>query len=435
MSKNAKKVHEFACNTANQNMRIRLGLEEGHAYNKSKSFWRLIKYFIYPKLQDIQKPALIVLGAIYGVFYFGVGLNEKIIGRILLALFVFDFLAYQARYQINDIRGIEEDREAGSKNRLISDDIQKESEWRVIKLSSQIALFKIIVAFVIAVLFGYEERVLLVVCIVLLLIITVAYEAARYKNATKYIFLTVGLGYPLRVFLGFMAVSPENWKVAFNVNILGIMFSLWTYGIYSSILPWADSVARRMQHNMEMYGKFPDKYEKKHFMDIQEIIKDRFKMAQNNKIMGRVLPLRESGNYEDVWNRAYILSIIIITALEVCNVNNIEIGTAIIVASIFFVKAIKRSYIDKALEFIYGWVVLAGVLSVIICSNMEKIAIIPLIIVQILETVTYFVLIYQIQFEEFDFGEFIMRMKSKMFKTVCGRYAGKLYDENQSKDK
>lgn len=80
--------------------------------------------------------------------------------QFLLALLVFDVLAYQARYQINDIRGIDEDKEAGHKNRLLSDDVSNPEQ--VVRYSLVIAIFKIILAVILTFLFGNEIKILLV---------------------------------------------------------------------------------------------------------------------------------------------------------------------------------------------------------------------------------------------------------------------------------
>ena len=65
-SSKAKEVAQFAWNIAHENQKVRMKESSQELYGKGKSFRRLLLYFIYPKIQDPQKPALIILGFIYG---------------------------------------------------------------------------------------------------------------------------------------------------------------------------------------------------------------------------------------------------------------------------------------------------------------------------------------------------------------------------------
>ena len=78
---------------------------------------RLLLYLFYPKTKDLQKPMLIPLGyflyTLWTVNSADLERNFEALKNgvfsLLWAMFIFDFLFYQARYQINDLRGLDED--------------------------------------------------------------------------------------------------------------------------------------------------------------------------------------------------------------------------------------------------------------------------------------------------------------------------------------
>ena len=67
------------------------------------NFIRAIVYFVYPKVKDFYKPILIVIGFFYGVLVNKIGFENIEWRNLFLMLFMFDFLIYQARFQLNDI--------------------------------------------------------------------------------------------------------------------------------------------------------------------------------------------------------------------------------------------------------------------------------------------------------------------------------------------
>lgn len=185
-SSKAKEVAQFAWDTAHDNQRKRLEGDSHNIYNKSKSFKHILLYLIYPKKQDLQKPILIILGFIYGIIFMDLTINLMYIWRLMFILFVFDFLAYQARYQINDIRGLKEDKEAGCTNRLLLNDI--DNPGHAIKISFIVAFMKIIACIVITLFWGGMISNILLVSLTILLVSTILYEIARSKKRTYLVF-------------------------------------------------------------------------------------------------------------------------------------------------------------------------------------------------------------------------------------------------------
>lgn len=255
----AKEVAQFAWDTAHENQKIRFKKSSQKLYGKGKSFRRLLLYFIYPKIQDPQKPVLIILGFIYGAILMNSPFNFICIIRLILVIIIFDFLAYQARYQINDIRGLKEDKEAGCKNRLLSDDINNPEH--IIKLSLIIAFTKIVICIIMTIFLEHKIKKVLLICLGILFVSTLLYEVVRAKKITRLVFILVGAGYPLRFFVGLLSIVD----VDFNIEIIFFILALWSYGSFSSILSWANEVTDRMQKAQAVTNSFPISYQKKTF--------------------------------------------------------------------------------------------------------------------------------------------------------------------------
>lgn len=87
---------------------------------KNKINLRSISYFVYPKVKDLQKGILIILGSFCAILIKNQSflLNISDIFRIFFIWFITDFLIYQARFQWNDIRGLQNDKEEDKNDRL-----------------------------------------------------------------------------------------------------------------------------------------------------------------------------------------------------------------------------------------------------------------------------------------------------------------------------
>lgn len=322
------KLREIARN------RIEARLEGGDSavYSGAAEVYRLVCYFIYPKATDLQKPLLVVLGLIGGILLslpvLKWDMALKSILNLLYALMVFDFLAYQARYLINDIRGMGED-----KNRLVSSDGTK-SKLRI-QVALIIASMRLALAVVMTACATGRVRLLLSVALGILLINTIGYELARKHQRIWPVYLLVGSGYPLRFFLGLFIADLPLYPIPLWCHI-GLAVALWFFGSCASILSWANEVTGVMQWAREKgpTGQFPREYKKKHFGALQENLRERYSDAELQLGNGRVLPLRESGRLRDPWNITYaamlIGLLISFSTLHPVSANNIlEIGAFI----------------------------------------------------------------------------------------------------------
>lgn len=209
------------------------------------SWLRAIAYYVYPRPGDLLKAAFIVFGALIAVASVGEPRASlwEIVAATAFVFFVFDFLLYQARYQINDIRGFEEDLlnpEAGKRSRLPV--IEGLGIGTSMMVSLSVASARLVAAAVVLGLLvaqkGWGMAFSLLACCVAAVLLAVLYEGARdrskniwdvevgrypellqagspvpqavlqaLRKATAPVFALVCLGYPLRLLAGYLFVA------------------------------------------------------------------------------------------------------------------------------------------------------------------------------------------------------------------------------------
>lgn len=78
-----------------------------------KDIFKAIIYYIYPKVYDIQKAVLFIIGWMIGIVLLPEGtenfFEQLNIREMVKFLFIMDFCFYQARYHWNDLRGLRYD--------------------------------------------------------------------------------------------------------------------------------------------------------------------------------------------------------------------------------------------------------------------------------------------------------------------------------------
>lgn len=431
-SSKAKEVAQFAWDTAHENQKKRLVGDSYNLYGKSKSFKHTLLYLIYPKKQDLQKPILIILGFVYGLIVMDAIIDPQYIWRLIFILLIFDFMAYQARYQINDIRGLREDKEAGCTNRLLLNDI--DNPGHAIKISFIVALLKIIFCVIITLFWGGLVRTTLLVSLAILFVSTLLYETARAKRRINLVFILVGVGYPLRFFVGFFSVVSLK-LVIHSVPTVCFALALWAYGSFSSILAWTNEVIKRMQEAKKNYNSFPISYEKKHFEHIQNLISERYILGENHPVNKKIMPLREKGRLRDPWNLAMVLCMIclfFLTYLKKIPLNFLLVETSILV---IYIVSIYLKYEKKVIVMCLGWLCIIG--KAIISVFYSKIPIWYLLfsIVQIIITITYFVLLYQPQIKKIDYKQLLFKLKRGIVIKVIGEYAFNIMNNEKNRRK
>ena len=418
---NAKGIDQFSWDTAHENHDVRLNKAKGVIYKRSKEFKRISCYLIYPKIQDVQKHLLIILGFICGVHFFNVEWKDYC-KNLIFAVIIIDFLLYQARYQLNDIRGLEEDGEVGCKNRLLSDDT--DNPEHIIRLSLGVAFVKIIVALLLTIAFGGEVKELLLVSMLILLGVTVAYEFVRKKQQTKWIYFWVGSGYPLRFFVGFFVIMPQNWRILSQPQIICLLLALWSYGTFAAMLSWCNQVSEYMSDYYNREGILPPNYKKKHFKEIQDILEERYRKAEKTSRNKKILPLREKGGIFDPWNVAFLCGLGFLFSIAcIEKIPKDFLILEIIIYGMFFVNSLF--YNRKKLIFIFsGWAgIVAKVLIMLLSHNLMTWYLMHSII-QSVVTVTYFVLCYQPKWTKWDLRGILHNVLMK----IVGEYASKIID-------
>ncbi len=172
-----------------------------------KSIFEIFLYYFYPKKKDFQKWFLILLGFITGAFLSGKSLTQfSTLKDFFICFLVVDFLMYQARYLLNDIRGIFEDAATEKTNRLPV----KELGGKTAILLAIINIFiRVITAILISIL--YERNITIVLCsnIVIIAVISILYELSREYELDLCVFFLVSLGYPIRFFAGLCVAYPQ----------------------------------------------------------------------------------------------------------------------------------------------------------------------------------------------------------------------------------
>ena len=97
---------EYAYNKASNARLSRLEKVEKASSHTSGAF---LLYLLYPRLKDIHKGFLIIIGYVAGLMLDHSAADISNIWKLIMVWFVFEFLGYQARYQINDLRGVKLD--------------------------------------------------------------------------------------------------------------------------------------------------------------------------------------------------------------------------------------------------------------------------------------------------------------------------------------
>ena len=170
--------------------------------------------------------------------------------RLLLLLFVFEYLIYEARYQWNDVRGLEDDQHHPERDARARLPVGQAGEHaaRNIAISLTFALFRLGAALVI----GYRFGIMLPVIALIVIVFPAAglYEAFR-DRATEVsdslvvprvvlgLWLVVGVGYAVRAGVGFAVAGLPlaSWQAVVAIvgfAAFGIMFVLLTWVLEAS---------------------------------------------------------------------------------------------------------------------------------------------------------------------------------------------------------
>jgi len=216
----------------------------------------LTAYLVHPRpdawAKALLAPACFVLGAISAGDFAGWP-------RFLVLWLVFELLIYPARYQWNDVRGIDADQrhpQGRARSRLPAG-ATAQARRRSVRLSAAAAALRIVAALLIGVVAGLVRPVLLLAGAVFL--VAACYEYLRALPARRSrvpvgaqavaVWLAVGLGYLLRGGLGLAAAGLAWGSVAMLAGLacvasFGIMFVLLTWALEATSYCEADAAGR-----------------------------------------------------------------------------------------------------------------------------------------------------------------------------------------------
>lgn len=253
-----------------------------------------IRYLLYPRPKDVIKDGFIIVGAILGM----IATHNSDPWPLVACIVVIDVLVYQARYQINDIRGISEDKknpEADNRKRL---ELINQDQRLSIVVSLVCATIKVLLAIIISLMLAsdYEitSRVLLAGTISVF-VLAILYETARYRAGKRWedmvrdcpdikhlngfcstspitilkelksavwIFVLVGIGYPLRIIVAALCYIPLSDFFAGSVGAISLFWAFillgiasWLFGVSFVSITWAfeaSSILRNM-HKKGLY--------------------------------------------------------------------------------------------------------------------------------------------------------------------------------------
>lgn len=458
----AKDIYRFAKKISLENRERRLQAlqyqgEENQKEEKNEKvnqengtgFLKTISYFIYPKKKDLQKPFLLALGFVTGIFlYNDVRPLEIALKQFAIVFVAIDFLLYQARYQWNDIRGLREDRVAGRKDRLPKIGGTKSDQLSV-KLSVAIMMVKIVSQLVVIFCFGGEMTTPLLTCSCAIILVAIFYEAARTKKKNWLIFFMVSLGYPLRFLAGIWSAHPEMLnlkgllsgpisKIAFFlqqfwnngekgidatiqppiVALLLLAYALW--GVASVILAWTHEAVVKKDAQKSYYKYLNKKVEKVALT----VPKKRWLLPGNY-----LLSLRENGSLLLPWNWTYVASITFLSII-VCIVAK-RSDTPVLglfLASELITIVLSISIIVKRSLF-QDWGRLCVVVFLIIITLKSVLFVhysvwylfyIYIGLTQFVFTLTYFFLRYDFN-PDFDFVEIVKKTIKGLFRLIIGK--------------
>lgn len=222
------------------------------ATGTSKNIIKALVYYLYPRPQDILKVSFIVLGLAIGAVLSGK--FDTVIIRGVIVLLVIDVLVYQSRYQWNDMRGVDEDRDnsrAEERGRLPVNTFGKRSALFASLISS---LYKIALAAVIIAMNWEAMGPPLLVCSIAVYAIAACYEHARAKNRTRTVIALVGLGYPLRILSGIWAMQPDFFNpgnsLPITASVTLLLIGSYCFGLVFVSLTWALESYDRSQQGL-----------------------------------------------------------------------------------------------------------------------------------------------------------------------------------------
>lgn len=211
------------------------------------------------------------------------------------------------------------------------------------------------------------------------------------------VFVSVGIGYPLRFFLGLLVILPIEYVMQYWYIYMCLAGALWAYGSFSSILAWVNEVTERMQASRDANNSFSEKYLKSYYEDLQKSIVERFIDAEGHKKQGRVLPLREKCSFKDVWNIAFLITLTLMGFSIYLNKMDLISCFIEVVVFVLLLFNISLKHVCKLISFVLVWGII--IVKILLALMIYKLPIeySLLSVMQFIIVFTYFLLTYRPQ--------------------------------------
>ncbi|MET7305355.1 hypothetical protein [Embleya sp. NPDC005575] len=196
----------------------------------------LAAYLLVPRPEDWAKWLFIPLAFVTTSWGRG---RDFYWENMFLAVLVAEFLVYSARYQWNDIRGLQHDSSHPlSADRLRLPRVESRKHARFVVYSSlTVAVLRLLAALLVGLALGRTVNVLILMAVVFGF--AVGYEALRscedgHPAAALSLWFIVGVGYAIRFLVGAFAASeppysPYSVVASFYFYCFGVMFVLMTW--------------------------------------------------------------------------------------------------------------------------------------------------------------------------------------------------------------
>lgn len=410
----AKDIYNFSFDFSMKKRKKRIAGTDKMDNNNEGLFIKGLIYFLYPKTRDFQKTLFIPLGYFIGMFLISESMNLNTfilsVKNSLFALIIIEGLVYQARYQLNDIRGLREDIESMRlTNFAKSFLVLCQNKKKGITLSITFITLKIFLSFWLTLKFGGSMSIPLILSISLVTLTTILYEIARTIKCDVAILILVTLGYPLRILVGLWCVIPNLFTTGIQSNkmsispklILVYLLSFAAMGGFSVAISWIYEAFHQMKKS--------DFIVKHHYKYLFDKYQDRYKeYIRKNYNASGLYPLLEKGKVGDCWNLYFLLSISLLSFI-ICNLNSCSIYVALVecVGILLLIKSCCSSYIRIV---VYLFVFIGLKFFIMLYYDFSNLHItIGLYIHQILFAILYCVL--RCRFDpSFDFFKFLFAL-------------------------
>ena len=324
-------------------------------------------YLIYPHPQDLLKPLFVAFGFFLGWFIVGCDLTVcTFICRIVLVFVVFDVLGYQARYQINDIRGYHEDERnpaAAKRGRLASFGVP---EPVAVRVSAAVAIAKIAAGIAaISLASPGDMRSALAVSFALIFVLALAYEHARspwkgrLANGKLHKFLPlglVGLGYALRIAAGIACGGGADILGLNSMALLAIVL------VVAAAVPfgWSFVGITWMLECCAGRYKTGAVYHKPHIESLYGKALGRCQGSFDPAL--RYLPFNRRDSFKNIWNWGLVVSTVLMIVAALLLRLAVELGVPA-----------ERFGLEEILVAASVVLLLVGLVNYLVCPNRAKI--------------------------------------------------------------